>query len=67
MALTERRTGQRFYIGFGIFVILLSFAGFAPSLIDQSRAIRAAHDAAAGARCDRAPAPAFKVASWLLE
>ena len=31
------RTGQRFYIGFGIFVILLSFAGFAPSLIDQSR------------------------------
>ena len=31
------RTEQRFYIGFGIFVILLSFAGFAPSLIDQSR------------------------------
>jgi hypothetical protein len=31
------RTGQGFYIGFGIFVILLSFAGFAPSLIDQSR------------------------------
>jgi hypothetical protein len=31
------RTGQRFYVGFGIFVILLSFAGFAPSLIDQSR------------------------------
>jgi hypothetical protein len=28
---------QSFYIGFGIFVILLSFAGFAPSLIDQSR------------------------------
>jgi hypothetical protein len=27
----------RFYVGFGIFVILLSFAGFAPSLIDQSR------------------------------
>jgi hypothetical protein len=31
------RSGQRFYVGFGIFVILLSFAGFAPSLIDQSR------------------------------
>ena len=31
------RTGHRFYIGFGIFAILLSFAGFAPSLIDQSR------------------------------
>ena len=31
------RTGQRFYIGFGVFVILLSFAGFAPSLIDQSQ------------------------------
>ena len=31
------RTGQRFYVGFGVFVILLSFAGFAPSLIDQSR------------------------------
>jgi hypothetical protein len=31
------RTGQWFYVGFGIFVILLSFAGFAPSLIDQSR------------------------------
>jgi hypothetical protein len=31
------RTGQRFYLGFGIFVILLSFAGFAPSLIDHSR------------------------------
>ena len=31
------RTGQRFYISFGIFVILLSFAGFAPSLIDHSR------------------------------
>jgi hypothetical protein len=31
------RTGQGFYAGFGIFVILLSFAGFAPSLIDQSR------------------------------
>src|SRR5262245_6655130 len=31
------RTGQRFYVGFGIFVILLSFAGFAPSLIDHSR------------------------------
>ena len=31
------RTGLRFYVGFGIFVILLSFAGFAPSLIDQSR------------------------------
>jgi hypothetical protein len=31
------RTGQGFYIGFGVFVILLSFAGFAPSLIDQSR------------------------------
>ena len=30
-------TGQRFYIGFGVFVILLSFAGFAPSLINQSR------------------------------
>ena len=29
--------GHRFYIGFGVFVILLSFAGFAPSLIDQSR------------------------------
>ena len=31
------RTGQRFYVGFGLFVILLSFAGFAPSLIDHSR------------------------------
>lgn len=31
------RTGHRFYVGFGVFVILLSFAGFAPSLIDQSR------------------------------
>lgn len=31
------QTGHRFYIGFGVFVILLSFAGFAPSLIDQSR------------------------------
>jgi hypothetical protein len=31
------RAGHTFYIGFGIFVILLSFAGFAPSLIDQSR------------------------------
>ena len=31
------RTGQGFYVGFGIFVILLSVAGFAPSLIDQSR------------------------------
>ena len=31
------RTGHRFYVGFGIFVILLSFAGFAPSLIDHSR------------------------------
>jgi hypothetical protein len=31
------QTGQTFYVGFGIFVILLSFAGFAPSLIDQSR------------------------------
>ena len=31
------QTGQRFYIGFGVFVILLSFAGFAPSLVDQSR------------------------------
>lgn len=30
-------TGQRFYVGFGIFIIVLSFAGFAPSLIDQSR------------------------------
>jgi hypothetical protein len=33
----QARTGQGFYVGFGIFVILLSFAGFAPSLIDQSR------------------------------
>jgi hypothetical protein len=31
------RTGQWFYVGFGIFVILLSFVGFAPSLIDHSR------------------------------
>lgn len=31
------RSGQRFYVGFGVFVVLLSFAGFAPSLIDQSR------------------------------
>ena len=31
------RTGRLFYAGFGFFVILLSFAGFAPSLIDQSR------------------------------
>ena len=31
------RTGPRFYVGFGVFVILLSFAGFAPSLIDRSR------------------------------
>ena len=31
------QTGHRFYVGFGVFVILLSFAGFAPSLIDQSR------------------------------
>ena len=31
------RPGHRFYAGFGIFVILLSVAGFAPSLIDQSR------------------------------
>jgi hypothetical protein len=31
---TRVRTGQGFYAGFGIFVILL---GFAPSLIDQSR------------------------------
>jgi hypothetical protein len=31
------QTGHGFYIGFGVFVILLSFAGFAPSLIDQSR------------------------------
>jgi hypothetical protein len=47
------RTGQGFYIGFGVFVILLSFAGFAPSLIDQSRrfepptALHLAHGAAA--------------------
>ena len=33
----QARTGQGFYVGFGVFVILLSFAGFAPSLIDQSR------------------------------
>lgn len=31
------RTGQGFYVGFGVFVVLLSFAGFAPSLIDHSR------------------------------
>lgn len=31
------RTGKWFYVGFGVFVILVSFAGFAPSLIDQSR------------------------------
>jgi hypothetical protein len=31
------RTGQWLYVGFGVFVILLSFAGFAPSLLDQSR------------------------------
>ena len=31
------RTGHTFYTGFGIFVILLSVAGFAPSLIDHSR------------------------------
>ncbi len=31
------RTGRWFYVGFGVFVILLSVAGFAPSLIDQSR------------------------------
>ena len=31
------QTGHRLYLGFGVFVILLSFAGFAPSLIDQSR------------------------------
>ena len=31
------QTGNRFYVGFGVFVIVLSFAGFAPSLIDQSR------------------------------
>jgi hypothetical protein len=31
------RTGQGVYVGFGVFVIRLSFAGFAPSLIDQSR------------------------------
>ena len=37
VAAPQVRTGQGFYIGFGVFVILLSFAGFAPSLIDQSR------------------------------
>lgn len=37
VAAPQARLGQRFYVGFGIFVILLSFAGFAPSLIDQSR------------------------------
>ena len=31
------QTGHGFYVGFGVFVILLSFAGFAPSLIDHSR------------------------------
>jgi hypothetical protein len=31
------RTGQGFYVGFGVFIILLSVAGFAPSLVDQSR------------------------------
>jgi hypothetical protein len=33
----QARTGQGFYVGFGVFIILLSFAGFAPSLIDHSR------------------------------
>jgi uncharacterized membrane protein YhaH (DUF805 family) len=31
------QSGQRLYVGFGLLVILLSFVGFAPSLIDQSR------------------------------
>jgi hypothetical protein len=29
--------GRRFYIGAGVFAILLAFAGFGPSLIDHSR------------------------------
>lgn len=33
---TTRKT-RRFYIGAGVFAILLAFAAFAPSLIDQSR------------------------------
>ena len=37
VAARQVRTGHWFYVGFGVFVILLSFAGFAPSLVDQSR------------------------------
>ena len=32
-----RREGHRFYVGAGVFAILLAFAGFGPSLIDHSR------------------------------
>jgi len=31
------REKRRFYIGAGVFSILLAFAGFGPSLIDHSR------------------------------
>jgi len=47
------RTGHRFYAGFGLFVILLSFAGVRTFAHRSVPPIRAADDAVAGARCDR--------------
>jgi len=51
----RRRMKSRFYVGAAVFMILLNVAGFAPSLIDQSRRVApptwlvTAHGALAGA------------------